>query len=479
MPFITATRNTVLKIDDRPSMKLAPYEKASIRQGQRLAVVSASKVSINHSKIRFSGKLTIDGKPWTEAVIFTPQDSRQRHWDGLEVFEQQAIVTASRYSPAGDGSFVIPVPYQSQIGNDESIFGPDWRQCFLTSVSGAIRAIYGEAEIAKRVKAAGAGEWETVYARHLSKYGDTTDAGAHVAALKAWGIDARFRTNGTLDNLREILRRGIPVPIGVAWSSSGHWVYAVGFRADGSIIINDPYGKRDLQRLDQYLSIGSGGERNIYTVRDMGRVWLDQGPGTGWLIEIRGTPFEPSIAPKSQPMTVPQSAPKLIQPSAFRLNSIATEMIKSYEGLDLDAYEDGVGVWTIGIGTTTYPNGRPVKPGDRITEQQALDYFRHDVDLFIQALRELVTVSLTGRQIAALTSFIYNVGIGSDRYPEQYPGFKYSTLRTRINEGASVDEIQTQFRRWINRGTPTEAGLRKRRESECELWIGGDWRKHR
>lgn len=36
-------------------------------------------------------------------------------------------------------------------------------------------------------------------------------------------------------------------------------------------------------------------------------------------------------------------------------------LIKSFEGLRLKAYDDGVGVWTIGFGTIKYPNGVRVK----------------------------------------------------------------------------------------------------------------------
>jgi hypothetical protein len=310
MPKITARYDTKIKIDARPAMKLGPGEWSPIEKGQILRVVSCEPIGAKHSRITFSGKLTIGGKPWKTGVIFTGDGvSDLGHWDGLEVFQQAAAATVSSYSPAGSTRFLIPVPYQSQIGNDESLFGPDWRQCFLTSVSAAIRVIIGETAVAKAIALTGASEWEEVYAKELyATGGDTIDANAHIAALARMGIKARFRTDGNLEVLRALLRKGIPVPIGVQWRVDGHWMLAIGFDADGNIIVNDPYGERRLgaggvaDGIDDYVSIESGGECNIYSPLDMSRVWTDLGPNKGWLLKIEGEPVvvaEDSIAPQN------------------------------------------------------------------------------------------------------------------------------------------------------------------------------------
>lgn len=51
-----------------------------------------------------------------------------------------------------------------------------------------------------------------------------------------------------------------------------------------------------------------------------------------------------------------------------------TDLIKKYEGLRLEAYKCPAGVWTIGYGNTTHPDGTPVKQGDMITDVQAEAY---------------------------------------------------------------------------------------------------------
>lgn len=84
--------------------------------------------------------------------------------------------------------------------------------------------------------------------------------------------------------------------------------------------------------------------------------------------------------------------------------------IKGFEGKRLVAYDDGVGVWTFGFGTTKYPNGVRVKRGDKCTEAQAEQYLRNDLITFENALNQLVKVPLNQNQFDALISFTYNLG---------------------------------------------------------------------
>lgn len=293
MPYITALQPTFVKMSTAMSGRLDDTQKALIKPGQELAIVTCERNG-NHSKVTFSGRLTIGGTPIESAWIYTPSDPKLRHWDGLEVFQAAAIATHSYYSKQGSADFIIPVPYQSQIGNDESLFGPDWRQCMLTSVSEAIRVVLGEQKVAEAIRVAGVREWEEVYAKVLYRFGDTTVADAHIQALASMGIKARMRYDGTPEIIRSILRKGIPVPAGFRWSSDGHWRVIVGFNDDGSFIIDDPYGKYDFaasrQGIDNYISIGSGGQHLRFTAQDMQNTWNDLGPAKGWFIEILNEP---------------------------------------------------------------------------------------------------------------------------------------------------------------------------------------------
>ena len=47
------------------------------------------------------------------------------------------------------------------------------------------------------------------------------------------------------------------------------------------------------------------------------------------------------------------------------------ELLKEFEGFRKEAYQCSAGVWTIGYGTTIYPDGSRVKQGDKIDERTA------------------------------------------------------------------------------------------------------------
>lgn len=136
-------------------------------------------------------------------------------------------------------------------------------------------------------------------------------------------------------------------------------------------------------------------------------------------------------------------------------------LIKKWEGCKLKAYKDGGGVWTIGYGTTFYPNGTKVKEGDSCTQEQA-DYWlqEHVNELVFEILNE-IKPNLTNNQIKALVCFVYNVGINA---------FKKSTLLRLINEG-KIAEASDQFIRWNKDNGKEVPGLTNRRLDERQLFL--------
>ena len=85
-----------------------------------------------------------------------------------------------------------------------------------------------------------------------------------------------------------------------------------------------------------------------------------------------------------------------------------------------------MGVWTIGFGTTIYPNGIKVKKGDTCTLDQAKSYMAHDLKKFEQAVNGAVNIALNQNQFDALVSLAYNIGTGA---------FNKSTLVKKLNAG--------------------------------------------
>ncbi len=146
----------------------------------------------------------------------------------------------------------------------------------------------------------------------------------------------------------------------------------------------------------------------------------------------------------------------------------ALKLIKDFEGCHLDAYPDplsGGAPWTIGYGTTRYSDGRPVQKGDRINAIEADLLLRQEVDKIAAKLRTTIPywVEMTDQQKCALISFAYNLGSGF--YGAK--GFETISKRLREKNWPGVPDALLLYR---NPGTNVEAGLKRRRIAEGDLW---------
>lgn len=143
----------------------------------------------------------------------------------------------------------------------------------------------------------------------------------------------------------------------------------------------------------------------------------------------------------------------------MKTSQAGVDLIKSFEGLRLDAYIDAVGVPTIGYGHT----GPDVKLGNRVNVQQAEILLKKDLARFEEAVERLVKIPLNQVQFDALVSFAFNVGAGA---------FEESTLLRRLNAKENPCNVaKEEFPRW-NKGDGGKvlAGLTRRRLSEAELF---------
>jgi lysozyme len=143
-------------------------------------------------------------------------------------------------------------------------------------------------------------------------------------------------------------------------------------------------------------------------------------------------------------------------PSTDRhINTEGLKLIKDSEGLRLNAYQDSVGVWTIGWGHT---NG--VNPEDKISLAQAQKYLDMDLTIFETGVDNLLEVSVNDNQFSALVSFAYNVGLTA---------LANSTLIRLVNSEKFI-EASSQFERWNKAGFQVLEGLSTRRLKEKSLF---------
>lgn len=135
-------------------------------------------------------------------------------------------------------------------------------------------------------------------------------------------------------------------------------------------------------------------------------------------------------------------------------------LIREFEGLQLEAYKDTGGVWTIGFGTIKYPNGISVKKGDVCTTQQAEQWLKNDCKWVDTCLDKNIKVNLNQNQFDALASFVYNIG---------ETAFVKSTMLALLNEN-SLTLAASQFDRWVYDNGKKIQGLVNRRSKEKALF---------
>ena len=137
------------------------------------------------------------------------------------------------------------------------------------------------------------------------------------------------------------------------------------------------------------------------------------------------------------------------------------DFVKEKEGFRKNAYQDSVGVWTIGYGATYYKDGTRVKKGDVVTEAEAEELLQDHLQEFLDYVIEFKEdngYDWNSNQIGALTSFIFNLGKGRLR--------QVTGKGTRDN-----DTIARKMRLYDKAGGRTLRGLTVRRNEEADHFI--------
>jgi lysozyme len=151
----------------------------------------------------------------------------------------------------------------------------------------------------------------------------------------------------------------------------------------------------------------------------------------------------------------------------MHISSACIKIIKEFEGLELNAYLDPVGIPTIGWGTIRYPNGKKVSLGDQVSEAEAEAFLKYECDQVaedVDAILANPVVTVGQNQFDALVCFIYNVGVGA---------FLESTM-LRMLRANDFPRAAAEFGRWVkgtvNGAKVTLPGLVTRRQKEQALF---------
>lgn len=152
------------------------------------------------------------------------------------------------------------------------------------------------------------------------------------------------------------------------------------------------------------------------------------------------------------------------KPQPKPVSDIAVNLIKEFEGFKDYAYIDTDGTPVIGYGLSRIA-GKPVQIGDRISPTEADTALNHHLQEIQRELDQIVKVSLSERQLSALASISFNVGINS---------IKTSTLIRKVN-AKDYAGAANEFLRWDKanlRGRLVQMpGLARRRQAERQLFL--------
>ena len=136
----------------------------------------------------------------------------------------------------------------------------------------------------------------------------------------------------------------------------------------------------------------------------------------------------------------------------MRTSANGLALIKQFEGLRLQVYEDAAGLPTIGYGHKLLPFE---SYRDGITEDNALPLLQADVNKVDAAMNaQHLALDLNQNQFDAVADFCFNCGAAA--------------LVKLLSHG--IDQIPAQLPRWVHAGSHELPGMVKRRAEEVELY---------
>lgn len=140
----------------------------------------------------------------------------------------------------------------------------------------------------------------------------------------------------------------------------------------------------------------------------------------------------------------------------MKVSLAGRELIKEFEGFRNVAYQDVVGVWSIGYGFT-----EGVKPGQRMTLGQASARLATELARYEAAVLAACKVPPNQNQFDAICSLAWNIGTGA---------IARSSVIKAHNRG-DFQSAARAFGLWNKAGGREWPGLTRRRAAEAALYL--------
>lgn len=126
-------------------------------------------------------------------------------------------------------------------------------------------------------------------------------------------------------------------------------------------------------------------------------------------------------------------------------------LIEKWEGLKLSPYKCPAGIWTIGLGSTYYEDGKKVASTDKpITKERAFEIFKHAAATMEKQVDASTVDTINQNQFDALFDFVYNAGYGS---------LKSSSFLKKVNINPNDPTIRENIMMWVFGGDGSRNGV--------------------
>lgn len=145
----------------------------------------------------------------------------------------------------------------------------------------------------------------------------------------------------------------------------------------------------------------------------------------------------------------------------MKISEKGLALIKEFEGCQLTAYQDEVGVWTIGYGITNADKsitGKTIKKGLKITKEKAEEWLEECLNVLYapKIMKYDVRYNWNQNEFDAMMSFAYNIG---------------SIDQLTANGSRSKSVISNKLLEYNKAGGKVYNGLTRRRKAERDLFL--------
>ncbi|MGB3514618.1 MAG: C39 family peptidase [Microcoleaceae cyanobacterium] len=208
-------KDTIFKSRPLQSSQLNDSEKHYISAEQEFQLLAYAPVR-NHFRIALRNHKHNSSGVW------------YIHEKHIEIYENNQIV----YPTVRPNTVRIKVPYKSKLDNWYNPTG----SCNVTSITSCLEYLGAQ-------RNSNFGEFEDEVYEYALKKGYSRHSPYHLAQIvRDYGCQDTFKTNATIEEVKEWLLTENPVVIHSYFTAFGHLIVGVGFDNEG-LFIHDPYGE--------------------------------------------------------------------------------------------------------------------------------------------------------------------------------------------------------------------------------------------